>query len=82
MASRIYLKLGDIEGSSTDEDHEGWIELDSFSYGVVNSINCVEKIQGNPGGEACSHANVELTKIIDKTSPQLYAHSALGSMFK
>lgn len=81
MASRIYLKLGDIAGPSTDEDHSDWIEIDSFSYGVVNSINCVEKIQGNPGGEACTHMNVDLNKIIDKTSPQLYAHCSLGSMW-
>ena len=33
----IYMKIGDIEGESTDDKHIGWIELDSFKCGVDNT---------------------------------------------
>ncbi len=62
MAGRLYLKLGDVEGSSGDEDHTNWIEVSSFSSGVSNSINVTEKVQDLPGGEACHHQDISLTK--------------------
>lgn len=81
MASRIFLKLGSIEGSSGDKAHSKWIEVESFDWGVVNSVNAVEKAKGNPGGEACTHQNVSLRKKLDQTSTQLYAYAAAGKVF-
>ena len=82
MASRIFLKLGDIKGSSQDDkDHKDWIEVESFGYGVSNSVNSTEKAKGNPGGEACIHSDVSMTKVIDKTSTQLYAYGSSGKVF-
>jgi type VI secretion system Hcp family effector len=77
----MYLKLGDVKGSCGDADHVDWIEINSFSTGVVNSINCVEKAQKNPGGEACSHQDIAMTKVVDQTSPQLAAYAAVGKMW-
>jgi type VI secretion system secreted protein Hcp len=78
----MYLKIGDVKGSCADVEHADWIEVTSFSTGVANSINCVEKVQGNPGGEACSHQDISLTKVVDKTSPQLAAYCSVGKMWK
>lgn len=82
MATRMFLKLGDIEGSCGDADHRDWIEIASFSTGVSNSINCVEKAQNNPGGEACSHQDISMTKVVDQTSPKLAAYGSVGKMWK
>lgn len=82
MSSRVFFKLGDIEGQAQDEDHEKWIDILSFDCGVSNSIDCVEKLKGNPGGEASTHNNLGISKQVDNTSSQLYAHCGLGSMFK
>jgi type VI secretion system secreted protein Hcp len=81
MATRMYLQLGDIKGSSIDAKHKAWIEVDSFGYGVSNSVDAVEKAKGNPGGEACSHSSLSLNKVIDKTSTQLYAYCSVGKEF-
>ena len=82
MANRIFLKLGDIKGTSQDDkNHKEWIEIESFSYGVNNSVNATEKAKGNPGGEACHHSDVVMTKVIDKTSPLLYAYCSSGKVF-
>ena len=82
MATRLFLKLGDIKGTSKDaKNHKDWIEIESFSYGVANSVNTTEKAKGNPGGEACNHSDISLNKVIDKTSPLFYAHCSSGKIF-
>ena len=82
MATRIFLKLGDIKGSSQDDkSHKDWVEVESFGYGVSNSVNATEKAKGNPGGEACIHSDVSMNKVIDKTSTQLYAYCSTGKVF-
>lgn len=82
MATRMFLKLGDIKGSSQDDkSHKDWIEVESFGYGVSNSVNSTEKAKGNPGGEACHHSDVSLSKVIDKTSTLLYAYCSSGKVF-
>jgi type VI secretion system Hcp family effector len=82
MATRIFLKCGDIKGSSQDDkSHSDWIEVESFGYGVSNSVNSTEKAKGNPGGEACIHSDVSMNKVIDKTSTQLYAYCSTGKVF-
>ncbi len=82
MATRMFLKLGDIKGPSLDDkDHKNWIEVESFGYGISNSVNSTEKAKGNPGGEACMHSDVSMNKVIDKTSTQLYAYCASGKVF-
>jgi type VI secretion system secreted protein Hcp len=82
MATRIFLKLGDIKGSSQDDKkHKDWMEVESFGYGVSNSVNSTEKAKGNPGGEACIHSDVSMNKVIDKTSTQLYAYCSTGKVF-
>ncbi len=82
MATRIFLKLGDIKGSSQDDkNHKDWIEIESFGYGLSNSVNATEKAKGNPGGEACIHSDVSMNKVIDKTSTQLYGYGSVGKVF-
>jgi type VI secretion system secreted protein Hcp len=81
MACRMFLKLGDIKGPSQDKEHKEWIEVDSFGYGVSNSVDAVEKARTKPGGEACSHSDLALDKTIDKTSTQLYAYCSVGKEF-
>ena len=81
MATRIFLKLGDIKGACQDAKHKDQIEVESFGYGVSNSVNSTEKAKGNPGGEACIHSDVSMNKVIDKTSTQLYAYCSVGKIF-
>lgn len=82
MATRMFLKLGDIKGSSQDDkSHKDWIEVESFGYAVSNNVNATEKAKGNPGGEASHHSDVSMHKVIDKTSPLLYAYCASGKVF-
>ena len=61
MATRIYVKLGDLEGPITDTEHDKWMEAAEIKTGCNNNMNCVEKVQGNPGGEAHHHQDFQIT---------------------
>src|SRR6187551_2233198 len=34
----LYLKIEDIKGSSTDQDHVNWVDAQSFGFGVTRQI--------------------------------------------
>lgn len=58
-----YLKIGDIKGESVDPAHEGWIDIESFSWGITCD-------PAAPAGTR-QHKPLTITKEIDKSSPLL-----------
>jgi len=72
----FFLDLGDIKGESQDADLKDQIHITSFSFGVSNS--------GTGGinmGSGASKVNVQdlhLTKMMDKSSPNLFGACASG----
>jgi type VI secretion system secreted protein Hcp len=75
----FFLKLGDVEGESDDDTHGKEIQLSSFSFGVANS-----GAGGFGGGSGASKANVQdlhFTKLVDKSSPNLFQACATGKHF-
>jgi type VI secretion system secreted protein Hcp len=74
-----FLKLGDVEGESDDDTHGKEIQLSSFSFGVANA-----GAGGWGGGSGASKANVQdihFTKLVDKSSPNLFQACATGKHF-
>jgi len=65
----VFLKIQGIEGESADAGHEGWIDVDSFSYGV-----------SRPAGSSApaNHRGITLNKAVDKATPYLYLHCSSG----
>ena len=62
-----FLKFDGVEGESTDKQHQGWIDVLAWSWGI-------EKQVGNVGGGAeCSRSQhtMVITKAVDSTSPVL-----------
>ena len=78
----IYMKIGDIEGESTDDKHIGWIELDSFKCGVDNTT---EKKSGEKGGTADINIGIgelqecTISKSTDSASAQLAQFAINGN---
>jgi type VI secretion system secreted protein Hcp len=76
MAQDITLKLKDIEGESKKIGYEKEIDIYDFKFGVTQSASCHE---GGGGGSAKSDCkDLVVTKLIDKASPILFVHSAMG----
>jgi len=71
-----YLKIGDIKGeSSGDKTHDGWIEIQSFSFGASSSAGAVA---GERSAGKSSFSDFSITKEIDKSSPKLFELVASG----
>ncbi len=94
IASRAFIKIGDIEGESTDTGHEGEIDVLVWSWGVtlatagmVSTGEATTDPAGTREEETTSTESAEvqrqefkLTKHIDKASPKLYQALASGTI--
>ena len=79
-ASDYFLKLDGIDGESTDERHNNWIEVLSFSWGVSNSGSMASG--GGGGTGKASFSDLHITKTVDKSSPKLMLAVATGEHLK
>jgi type VI secretion system secreted protein Hcp len=62
-AESLFLKLGDIQGESTDSTHQGEIVLISYSQSFTNA--------GGRGAVPTNCGAVTVTKSVDRSSPAL-----------
>ena len=75
-----FLKLEGVTGESTDGDHKGELDLESFSWGATNLGTA-----GHGGGQGAgkvSPQDFSFTKRYDKSSPVLFIACATGQHFK
>lgn len=75
-AGKIYLKLTNIPGESTDAIHKDEIELLSFSLAFVNDWLQTRGTGASSGAGVCDA--LTLTKNIDRASPGLLARAMTG----
>jgi type VI secretion system Hcp family effector len=69
----VFLKIDSIPGDSTVKGHENQIEINSFQFGVSNAVSTGGT--GGAGSGKASFTDLQITKITDKSSPQLFLHS-------
>jgi type VI secretion system secreted protein Hcp len=74
MAYDAFMKIGDIQGESTDSKHPGWIEIDSFSWGMTQSGS----FSGGGGTGKVSFQDIHFTSSTQKSSPRLAKACATG----
>ena len=80
-----YLKLGSIDGESTDAKHKIWIDIESFSWGVTNPGNAAKGGAGGGGGGGqgkASFFDVFFSARAGKQSPLLFLNTANGGHLK
>jgi type VI secretion system secreted protein Hcp len=75
-----FLKIEGVDGESKDDKHKGWIELESYSFGVTNSG--VMASGGGGGAGKAKFNEFTMTKLVDKSSPILMLETATGKHFK
>jgi len=83
MAFDAFLKLGDgskAKGESTDANHGGEIEIQSFSIGASNSSTVGSGTTGSGGGKA-QFQPFTVTKKVDKSSAVLLQMCSSGDHF-
>jgi len=75
-----YLKIGDIKGESTEQDHKEWVIIESMSASINRTIPQGAKDQQRTKGET-SLSDVVVTRQMDKSSTKLQQACAAGKFF-
>lgn len=79
MAFDCFLKIDGIVGESTDDKHAGWIEILTYSHGLVQKTSATASSAGGAGSERADFGNFVFTKQLDKSSPKLLTACAAGT---
>lgn len=77
MSADLFLKIDGIDGESTDDAHDKWIEVMSYSLGVSQPVSGVSATGGRTGGRA-DFQDLTITKTIDNSTPDLNIKCASG----
>ena len=74
-----FLQIDGIEGESTDQNHEDWIDANSFSWGISNS-GSIGSGAGRPSGKAI-FSPLSWTQNLDMSVPPMFVGVASGKHF-
>jgi type VI secretion system secreted protein Hcp len=80
MAYDAFLKLDGIKGESADAKHKDEIDILSFSWGV--SQTGTHGVGGGGGAGKVTVQDIHVTKVIDKSSPELLLACCNGKHIK
>lgn len=79
MAFDAFIKIDGIDGESTDDKHQAWIEITSFSNGLTQSTSSTASSSGGASAERANFQNFSFTKQLDFASPALALACADGT---
>lgn len=79
MAFDAFIKIDGIDGESTDDKHQGWIEVISCGVSVKQMISSTASSVGGASAERADFNDFNFTKQIDKSSPKLALACADGT---
>lgn len=82
MAQDAFLKIEGIQGESKDDKYKDWIEITSFSLGVVQPTSATASSSGGGSSERANFHDLMIIKEIDKASPKLNLYCAAGNHIK
>lgn len=75
-----FLKVGDIKGSSVDDEHRDWIDILSFSWGVTNSTGGSQG--GGSGVGKTVFQDFSWTQLVDMSIPPMFQQLTQGKHIK
>jgi type VI secretion system secreted protein Hcp len=81
MAFDAFIKIGKIEGESTDSRHAGWIELLDCNLGILQNVSKPVSTAGGAATGRADFSDFRFTKLLDKSSPELALACAAGEHF-
>lgn len=81
MPFDAFMKVETVDGESTDEMHQNWIEILSYSWGVDQPQSMSASSHGALSAERANFHAFRVMKALDKASPKLALHCASGEHF-
>jgi type VI secretion system secreted protein Hcp len=80
MGVDVFLKVGDIQGESTDAKHAGEIEVVSWAWGILQTGSIAPA--GGGGAGRVTFTDLSFTHTTDRASPLLMKACATGQHIK
>jgi len=72
-----FLKIEGIDGESTDDAHDKWIEILSYNHQVSQPVSGASATGGRTGGRA-DFQDFSIVKTLDNATPDLNLYCAKG----
>ncbi len=79
MAFDAFIKIEGIENESTDDKHQGWIEVLHFEMGMTQKVSTTASSSGGASAERATFQDFNFTKMLDKATPNLALACADGT---
>jgi type VI secretion system Hcp family effector len=80
-AVNAYLKIDGIPGESMDGQHQGWIEITSFSFDIP-SHQTIGSATGGAGAGKIKFNEFTIKKTTDSASPAFFKNCVAGAHYK
>jgi len=81
MAFDAFLKIEGVDGECSDDKHQKWIEILSYSWGVSQPQAGTRSSAGSMTAERADFHDFNIVKVLDTSSPTLFLHCASGKHF-
>lgn len=78
MALDAYILIEGVEGESTDAQHKGWIEMQSFGNGHRQPVSRPASTAGGGASGRADFYDFYFEKLLDKASPKITLLCASG----
>ncbi|MEJ2670375.1 MAG: type VI secretion system tube protein Hcp [Gammaproteobacteria bacterium] len=75
----IFLQYEGIKGESSDSGHQGWMDVESVTWGIGRSINSSTSTQGDRESSNAVISDLHITRYMDKATPKLFIESCCGT---
>jgi type VI secretion system secreted protein Hcp len=76
MSTDIFLRIEGITGESQDANHQGWINVDSFTWGAMQPGNM--GVGGGGGAGKVQYRDLTVQASIDKATPAIMRYLSNG----
>jgi len=76
MSTDLFLKIDGITGESQDNNHKGWINIDSFTWGASQPGNM--SVGGGGGAGKVQYRDLSVQALIDKATPAIMRYVSIG----
>lgn len=75
----VFVKYEGIKGESSDSGHEGWMDVESISWGVGRQINSNSSTQGDRESSNAVISDLQVTRFMDSATPKVFIESCCGT---
>ncbi len=75
---QLKIEGSEVKGESGDDKHPEWIEIESFSSGIVQPATTAAGLGGSKPEGRSIHSDIVVTKTLDSSSPKLALACAMG----